>query len=357
MSAWLADFIFRFRYPLCALHPRSASSRSRRCSTSPRSTTTSACGSRRTIPSTRPTSASARSSADSGRCSIALKSDRLFTPESARRSSATSPATSSGSTRSSASRAWPRRTSSAACLRLPTTRAASRSSRCSTTISSGPAAADRVRRRALDDDLLRGDLVSEDGTVTAILVSFDEDRIDAVRGRRHRSASTSSSTRACPPGMTALLQRQPRDQRDLQPHHAREHAEADAADPAADGRRHLHAVPLVAHHRRPGRGRARQRRLDDGPVRADGVHLQHPRQHAAAAGHHPGGRRRRAHRPALQPRAARDREQGARVQVEHRSICSCRCSAPAARRRSGCCRWPPATSSPCARSGSAPRSA
>ena len=33
-----------------------------------------------------------------------------------------------------------------------------------------------------DDDLLRGDLVSESGTVTAIVVSFDEDRIDAVRG-------------------------------------------------------------------------------------------------------------------------------------------------------------------------------
>ena len=50
-------------------------------------------------------------------------------------------------------------------------------------------AAERVRQVALDDYLLRGDLVSEDGTVTAILVSFDEDRIDAVRagiiGRIH----------------------------------------------------------------------------------------------------------------------------------------------------------------------------
>jgi predicted RND superfamily exporter protein len=41
---------------------------------------------------------------------------------------------------------------------------------------------DEVRRRAMRDDLLRGDLVSESGTVTAIVVSFDEDRIDAVRG-------------------------------------------------------------------------------------------------------------------------------------------------------------------------------
>jgi uncharacterized protein len=38
-----------------------------------------------------------------------------------------------------------------------------------------------VRRRALKDDLIRGDLVSDDGVVTAIVVSFDEKRIDAVR--------------------------------------------------------------------------------------------------------------------------------------------------------------------------------
>jgi predicted RND superfamily exporter protein len=40
---------------------------------------------------------------------------------------------------------------------------------------------DEVRRRALKDDLLRGDLVSDDATTTAIVVSFDEDRIDDVR--------------------------------------------------------------------------------------------------------------------------------------------------------------------------------
>lgn len=40
---------------------------------------------------------------------------------------------------------------------------------------------DDVRRRALKDDLIRGDLVSEDARVTAIVVSFDEDRIDEVR--------------------------------------------------------------------------------------------------------------------------------------------------------------------------------
>ena len=38
-----------------------------------------------------------------------------------------------------------------------------------------------IRRRALEDDLIRGDLVSEDGSTTAIIVGFDEDRIDEVR--------------------------------------------------------------------------------------------------------------------------------------------------------------------------------
>ncbi len=40
-----------------------------------------------------------------------------------------------------------------------------------------------IQREALDDPLLRGDLVSEDGRVTAVVVTFDEDRIDEVRGK------------------------------------------------------------------------------------------------------------------------------------------------------------------------------
>ena len=39
-----------------------------------------------------------------------------------------------------------------------------------------------ARRTALSEPLLRGDLVSEDGTATVLVVSFDEDRIDEVRG-------------------------------------------------------------------------------------------------------------------------------------------------------------------------------
>ena len=38
-----------------------------------------------------------------------------------------------------------------------------------------------VGQRALDDDLLRGDLISADGTVAAVIVFFDERRIDAMR--------------------------------------------------------------------------------------------------------------------------------------------------------------------------------
>jgi predicted RND superfamily exporter protein len=39
----------------------------------------------------------------------------------------------------------------------------------------------RVKATVLGDPLLRGDLVSEDGTVTALVVTFDEDNIDSVR--------------------------------------------------------------------------------------------------------------------------------------------------------------------------------
>src|SRR6185503_13718530 len=41
--------------------------------------------------------------------------------------------------------------------------------------------ASRVRARVLSDPLLRGDVASEDGTVTALIVTFDEDRIDQAR--------------------------------------------------------------------------------------------------------------------------------------------------------------------------------
>ncbi|MBI4475647.1 MAG: MMPL family transporter, partial [Acidobacteria bacterium] len=41
--------------------------------------------------------------------------------------------------------------------------------------------AGRIRARALSDPLIQGDLVSTDGSVTAIVVTFDEDRVDEIR--------------------------------------------------------------------------------------------------------------------------------------------------------------------------------
>ncbi|HUR19307.1 MAG TPA: MMPL family transporter [Vicinamibacterales bacterium] len=40
---------------------------------------------------------------------------------------------------------------------------------------------DVVGQRAIDDELLRGDLISQDGTITALIVFFDEARVDQVR--------------------------------------------------------------------------------------------------------------------------------------------------------------------------------
>ena len=64
------------------------------------------------------------------------------------------------------------------------------------------AGAARIRVRALSDSLLRGDLVSEDGTVTVLVVSFDEDRIDEVRGDVIERIHDLVDPRL-PPGMTA----------------------------------------------------------------------------------------------------------------------------------------------------------
>lgn len=65
-----------------------------------------------------------------------------------------------------------------------------------------PGAAETVRRLAMEDPLLRGDLVSEDGTTTAVAVSFDEDRIDDVRGRVIEDIHQLIDPRL-PPGMRA----------------------------------------------------------------------------------------------------------------------------------------------------------
>ena len=59
-----------------------------------------------------------------------------------------------------------------------------------------------ARARALDDRLLRGDLVSENGRVTAIVINFDEDRVDDMRGEVIEGIHQIIDPRL-PPGLTA----------------------------------------------------------------------------------------------------------------------------------------------------------
>lgn len=59
-----------------------------------------------------------------------------------------------------------------------------------------------IGQRALDDDLFRGDLISEDGTVTALVVFFDESRIDDLRAEV-LTEIRAIITAALPPGFEA----------------------------------------------------------------------------------------------------------------------------------------------------------
>ena len=59
-----------------------------------------------------------------------------------------------------------------------------------------------IMRRALADDLIRGDLLSEDARTTAIVVTFDEDRIDEVRAGVIQRIHELVDPRL-PPGITA----------------------------------------------------------------------------------------------------------------------------------------------------------
>ena len=65
-----------------------------------------------------------------------------------------------------------------------------------------PAVVARIRHEALSDPLLRGDLVSQDGRVTAIVVVFDERRIDEARGDTV-TAVEDAVRRLLPPGFAA----------------------------------------------------------------------------------------------------------------------------------------------------------
>ena len=67
---------------------------------------------------------------------------------------------------------------------------------------SGRVSPSDIRRRALADDLIRGDLVSDDAAVTAVVVTFDEDRIDRVRAGVIQTIHDLVDPRL-PPGVTA----------------------------------------------------------------------------------------------------------------------------------------------------------
>ncbi|MEW6322270.1 MAG: MMPL family transporter [Acidobacteriota bacterium] len=66
------------------------------------------------------------------------------------------------------------------------------------------AEAEAVRADALADPLMRGDLVSADGNVTALIVSFDEDRIEQVRGQTIDRIQSLVRARL-PPGFEAYV--------------------------------------------------------------------------------------------------------------------------------------------------------
>ena len=240
-SAALADFIYRWRLPADRASSSLARSSSSRAPTSRTSTTTSRRGSRKRIPSTRTTSVSGTSSAARVRSSSRSRptaADRLFSRETLRVHPAGHRRHRAHRHRLSRRQPGERHDRRSDC-RPGSTPAATR------TIDGGldvrPLLEDAdtqppedVRDRALRDDLLRGDLVSDDGRVTAIVVSFDEDRIDKVRGGVIQQIHDVVDPRL-PPGVTRVLQRQPRDQRDLQPDHARQPAQVHAADLSVHG--------------------------------------------------------------------------------------------------------------------------
>ena len=116
-------------------------------------------------------------------------------------------------------------------------------------------------------------------------------RRDPEDPRHHRSAAAA--------GRPRLLQRQPRNQRDLQPDHARQPAQVHPSDfpdhdPGAVCRVSLLAQDGAGDVRRP-----HQHPVDARSLLLHGIQLQRPVEHARAAGRRAGDCRRRAHDAAL----------------------------------------------------------
>ena len=145
----------------------------------------------------------------------------------------------------------------------------------------GVAEAAQARTTVLDDPLLKGDLVSEDGTVTALVVTFDEDRIDDVRAGVIDEIHALVDPRL-PGGMEAFYNGSLEISETYNRVTLANTRNLTRADPGADDRGHLRAVPLVADYRTDDCRRARQRGVDHGPLRGHGVPVQRAGQHAAA---------------------------------------------------------------------------
>ena len=213
---------------------------------------------------------------------------------------------------------------------------------------------DDVRRRAMKDDLIRGDLVSDGGAVTAIVVSFDEDRIDDVRGgviqRIHDIVDP-----GLPPGVKAYY------------NGSLEISETYNRITLANQRTFTPPIFLVT--LAGGLPVFRSWRKTLLTIVAVGISvlwtlglfslmgfsynvLSSMLDSADRRARH---RRRRAHHAALGRGAAPQVRGGTRSRRPSRTWRR-RCSAPARRPRSACCRSPRATSSPSGRSASARRS-
>ena len=304
MSRLIATFIFRWRYPLSALCVLGAlvSIPSANITKIDNDITAwfSKIGSR--LPGLRALSRGIRRHPQPDRGAAGAPRRRRCSPRRRSPTSSASPGTSSASTRSSASRAWPPRRWSTPC---PTAWMSAVSS--SSHSSGGP---DAVRRRAVEDELIRGDLVSEDATVTALIVSFDEDRIDAVRGgviqRIHDTVDP-----GLPPGIRAFYNGSLEisetynritldNQQKFTPPILFVHRRGD-----------LFHLPIVQEDAARAVCGGDQRLVDARPLLAARLQLQRPLQHDRPAHRRPGDCRRRAHHAALgRGAAARRRRAG-----------------------------------------------
>jgi predicted RND superfamily exporter protein len=179
MSAWLADFIFRFRYPLCAFILAGAVFYAPKMNITDIDNETTMW-----ISTDDPVYQQYQGFVDEfgGQrvLLIALQSDRLFTPDSLefiRR-------VTGDIERVELVERVQSLASANIVVSLPAREGDGGGIEVQPLLEDrlDDAAAARIRARALADPLLRGDLVSEDGTVTVLSISFDEDRIDDVRG-------------------------------------------------------------------------------------------------------------------------------------------------------------------------------